>query len=93
MEEIESLQAILQWFELMSGLKINYDKFEMVGVRTVASMLAAMAAAFGCKVGQLPIKYLGLPLCVGILQHKLCDSVVERIERKLSFRKGKYVLW
>lgn len=52
--EINSLKAILRWFELMSGMKIKYDICEMIGIRTDASMLNDMANAFGCKVGQLP---------------------------------------
>lgn len=74
--EIQSVKAILQWFELMSGLKINYDKCEMFGIRTNASLLTEMAISFGCKVGKLPIKYLGLPLCMGIPKRKIWNPVV-----------------
>lgn len=52
--EIDSLKAILQWFELMSSLKINYDKCEMIRIRTDSKLLIDMAYAFSCKVGQLP---------------------------------------
>ena len=41
--------------------------------------------------GKLPAKYLGLPLCLGLPKKHLWDSVVERIEKKLSSWKGRYL--
>lgn len=82
--EIESLKAILWWFELMSGSKINYDKCEMISIRTDSSLLGDLDYCFGCKVGQLLLKYLGLPLCLGVPKSKLWDPMVERIDIKLS---------
>lgn len=42
MDEIDSLKAILRWFELISGLKINYAKCEMVGIRMDDGLLNAL---------------------------------------------------
>lgn len=91
-KEIESLEAILRCFELMFGLKINYDKSELIGIRTDADMLNDMELVFGCKLGYLPIKYLGIPLRLGIPKRKLWDTVMERIDKKLSSWKDKYLL-
>lgn len=74
----------------MFGLKINYGKCEMNGIQIDANMLNAMANIFGYKVGHIPSKYLGLPLCMGVPKRKLWNPVVERIERKLSSWKGRY---
>ena len=41
-----------------------------------------LADVFGCKVGQLPTKYLGLPLCLGLPKKSLWDPVVERLDKK-----------
>ena len=45
----------------------------------------------GCKVGDLPASYLGLPLCLGSVNKTLWDTVVERVEKKLSTWKAKYL--
>ena len=48
-------------------------------------------AVFGCKVGNLPTTYLGLPLGVS---HNLCrvrDVVEERFKRKLATWKKQYL--
>ena len=81
----------MKWFEFLSGLKINYDKCELIGVQTENNHVAFLADVFGCKVGKLPSKYLGIPLCLGFPKKHLWDSVVERIEKKLSSWKGRYL--
>ncbi|RVW51893.1 hypothetical protein CK203_068023 [Vitis vinifera] len=49
------------WFEAASGLKINLDKSEVISVGKVEEV-NEMAVEIGCRVGQLPAVYLGLPL-------------------------------
>lgn len=41
------------WFEMISGLKINLDKSELIPVRE-ASYAKYLARVLGCKVGFLP---------------------------------------
>ena len=41
------------WFEIISGLRINLDKSEILSVRKVEN-LEALALEFGCEVGRLP---------------------------------------
>ena len=52
---------VLIWFEVVSGLKVNLGKSELVAVGIVPNM-ALFMAILGCKQGFLPMKYLGLPL-------------------------------
>lgn len=66
---------------MILGLKINYEKCEMIGLRTTDTFLVSMADASNCKVGKFRTKYLGLPLCMGITKQKLQDSIVERLKR------------
>ncbi|RVW31433.1 putative mitochondrial protein [Vitis vinifera] len=54
------LSWILCWFEAVSGLRINLAKSEIIPVGEVEGILE-MAVELGCKVGQLPSTYLGLP--------------------------------
>lgn len=68
---VDNLKHVLKWFELLSGLKINYDKCEFVGVHLEQSQLASLAKKFGCEIGKLPTKYLGLPLCLGLPEKSL----------------------
>ena len=72
-----NLKFILKWFEKLSGPKINYGKCEMIVVRMEDRNVALLASAFGCKVGKVPSKYLGLPLCIELPKKCLWDTVVE----------------
>ena len=68
-------------FEVVLGLKINLQKSEIIPVGGVEKV-DRVAAVFGCKVGNLPTNYLGLPLGAS---HKLCrvwDGVEERFKKK-----------
>ena len=57
-----NLKLLLYSFELMTGLKINYMKSEVFlvgGDNDIATLYSNM---FGCQVGKLPLKYLGVPV-------------------------------
>ncbi|KAL6345756.1 hypothetical protein AAG906_017501 [Vitis piasezkii] len=52
---------LLMWFEVISGLRINLDKSEILSIGRVKN-LEVLALEVGCKVGRLSTSYLGLPL-------------------------------
>ena len=54
-------RLLLFWFEVVSGLKINIGKSELVPVGVVPN-IGDMVDVLGCKQGSFPMKYLGLPL-------------------------------
>jgi hypothetical protein len=51
---------LLYCFEEMSGLKINYDKSEIFVLGSDQEEELKIAEMFNCKVGKLPLKYLGI---------------------------------
>lgn len=59
--QLRALKALLLCFEAASGLKVNFDKSELVPVGNVSDT-RQLASILGCKVASLPITYLGLPL-------------------------------
>eukprot|EP00268_Persea_americana_P005048 TRINITY_DN11696_c0_g1_i8.p1 TRINITY_DN11696_c0_g1~~TRINITY_DN11696_c0_g1_i8.p1 ORF type:complete len:234 (+),score=29.37 TRINITY_DN11696_c0_g1_i8:35-736(+) len=90
-DQIRNVKATLLCFEAVSGLKVNFLKSELIGIRTEKSKLLQYAEILGCKVGDLPSSYLGLPLCLGTVTKSLWNPVVERVERKLSAWKASYL--
>ncbi|RVX09762.1 Transposon TX1 uncharacterized 149 kDa protein [Vitis vinifera] len=84
------LSWILCWFEVVSGLRINLAKSEIILVREVEGILE-MAVELGCKVGQLPSTYLGLPLGVPNKASCVWDGVEERMRWKLALWKRQYI--
>jgi hypothetical protein len=63
LESAKTLKWILSYFELMSGMRINYHKSELVAINpSDMEAVREFADIFGCPVGDFPIKYLGIPL-------------------------------
>ena len=78
------------WFEVMSGLRINLDKSELISVGSVENA-EELAAALGYKVGSLPTTYLGLPLGAPQRSLTIWDGVKERMRKKLARWKSQYI--
>ena len=75
---------ILIWFEVVSGLKINLGKLELVPVGMVHN-LDLLLNVLGCKQGTLPMKYLGLPLGVKFKLYLIIwNPILEKIGQRLA---------
>ena len=59
---IATVKAILLCFELMSRLKINFHKCEVVSIGLGAAESERVANLLNCKLGKFPFTYLGLPI-------------------------------
>jgi hypothetical protein len=55
-------------FELMSGLKINYLKSEIMVIRGDNEIAKLYSEMFNCQVGLLPLKYLGVTVSFSMLK-------------------------
>ena len=85
-EDMTYLSWILCWFEVVSGLRINLAKSEIIPIGEVEEILE-MAVELGCKVGQLPSTYLELPLGASNKASFVWDGVEERVRWKLALWK------
>jgi hypothetical protein len=52
---------VLTCFEQVSGIKINYEKSELVPINLDLPESKLIKEVMGCAVGAFPIKYLGIP--------------------------------
>ncbi|WJZ95777.1 hypothetical protein VitviT2T_014517 [Vitis vinifera] len=89
-KDMTFLSWTLCWFEAASGLRINLAKSEIIPVGEVDEILE-MAVELGCKVGQLPSTYLGLPLGAPNKAGYVWDGVEERMRWKLALWKRQYL--
>ncbi|RVW52109.1 hypothetical protein CK203_095076 [Vitis vinifera] len=74
------------WFGVISRLRINLDKNEILLMRRVDNS-KILALELDCKAGTLPFSYLGLPL--GALHKSVAvwDGVEERFRKRLAIRQ------
>ncbi|KAL8491934.1 hypothetical protein ACS0TY_023510 [Phlomoides rotata] len=59
-ENLRTIKYILRNFELVSGLKVNFNKCCLMGINIASEMLGEMACYLGCDIGQQHMSYLGL---------------------------------
>ena len=90
LEQILILRMILIWFEVVSGLKINLGKSELVPVGVVHN-IDLFLVVLGCKQGSLPMKYLGLPLGAKFKHRIIWNPILEKMERRLAGWKCLYL--
>ncbi|XP_058205583.1 uncharacterized protein LOC131319374 [Rhododendron vialii] len=88
--EMAIIKRILWCFQLMSGLKINFSKSSLCGVKVGQQDITALAQVMGCKVEILLIKYLGLPLGVNPKRIKTWEPVLDRMGKKLSIWRSRF---
>ncbi|GKV12717.1 hypothetical protein SLEP1_g23835 [Rubroshorea leprosula] len=83
-ENVRAIKCIMRAFELVSGLKINYGKSMLAGINVCKEWLSKMAFILNCKQGEIPFKYLGIP--VGGNPRKLAfwKPLVDSFKKKLA---------
>jgi hypothetical protein len=89
LEKSINMKLILSFFEQLSGLKINYHKSEIYCFGKAKEVEHDYRTIFGCEVGSLPFKYLGIPIHYRRLLNKEWKPVEDRFERKLASWLGK----
>lgn len=90
-DSIKNTKFVLYCFEWMSGLKINYHKGEVVTFGYDNRAQLEIAKALNCKVGKLPMTYLGLPISDKHLGAAAFNPVVDKMRMKLQPWKGKNI--
>lgn len=55
---IHSIKRIITIFQFSSGLKIDFQKSELIGPNYTHVQLQNWATVLGCKIGSRPLKYL-----------------------------------
>ena len=82
-EQLLYIRQVLNCFEAITGLKVNQGKIEVVPVGYVENV-KALAAILCCKVGSLPMNYLGMPLGASFKAKSMWNSILEKMERRLA---------
>lgn len=89
-EEFRNLRCIVLILETISGLKVNLRKSKLFLVGDLLN-LEALSSIMGCKMEALPTTYLGLSLGGKSSSKAIWNSVIKRLERRLSSWKGSYL--
>ncbi|XP_028113957.1 uncharacterized protein LOC114312000 [Camellia sinensis] len=89
--EIVNIKRILRCFEVLSGLRINFNKSVVCGVGIPEELGQDFASRLNCKFQKLPIKYLGLPLGASPSSSRTWLPVIEKCKQRLASWKRRYL--
>jgi hypothetical protein len=79
-----NVKILLYLFECMSGLKINFDKSELLLTLEYSIKLEEYTGILNCQMGSWPIKYLGAPVSGGRLKIEDLEFIEEKQEKNLD---------
>ena len=81
---------LLLCFQAVTGLKVNALKSEIVPIGEVPN-IHILVEILGCRIGSLPMTYLGMPLGASHKSPIVWNPILEKIERKLAGWKKLYL--
>lgn len=84
------LRCVLMCFQLVSGIKINLKKTELVRFGNTSNE-NHLASIMGCKTAKLPIIYLGIPLGSKYKDSCTWELVIDSIESQFAGWKRKFL--
>jgi hypothetical protein len=88
--QIRHLGALLVCFEAAAGLKVNLSKSVLVPVGSVENV-GQLAGLLGCGYGEVPLKYLGLPLGASFKLKTMWAGLEDMMVRRLAPWKRLYL--
>ncbi|GJW34052.1 putative RNA-directed DNA polymerase [Tanacetum coccineum] len=80
----KNLSRILTCFYLAFGLKVNFNKSKLFGIRVSNLEVNSFASSVGCLASHLPGSYLGLPIGAKMSRCANWKPLVERFQKRLS---------
>uniref|UniRef100_A0A7N2KVN7 Reverse transcriptase domain-containing protein n=1 Tax=Quercus lobata TaxID=97700 RepID=A0A7N2KVN7_QUELO len=81
-EQLLYIRTVLIFSEAITGLKVNVGKSEIVPIGELRN-LNVLAHVLCCKVGSLPMIYLGMPLGAHYKDSSIWNPIIEKMERRL----------
>jgi mannosylglycoprotein endo-beta-mannosidase len=92
LEMARNLKWVLSCFEQVSGMKVNYNKSELVPINLEPEEIDCFREIFDCAIGSFPIKYLGVPLHHDKLKREDLQPIIDKILKRIAGWRGKLLL-
>ena len=78
------MKSVLRWFEVISGLKVNFFKSKLAVVHGNDLLASDFADVLNCKRMSLPFTYLGIEVGASPKKSATWSKVIEKIQRRLT---------
>ncbi|GJZ34073.1 hypothetical protein Tco_0579509 [Tanacetum coccineum] len=83
-----NLLCMLRCFYLISGLKINVNKSNLLGICVPDETVSDMAYFIGCGAASFPMKYLGVRVGCTMARYSNWNTIIQKFSSKLSLWKA-----
>jgi hypothetical protein len=83
------LKWLMICFEHLYGMKINYNKNDLITLNMEEEEVAQFSKIFCCKMDSFPFKYLEIPFHFDKLKREDIQFVVDKIINRIPGWKGK----
>lgn len=90
-KSIINLKLILYCFEWLTGLKINFHKSGVFVFGVPQAEKERMANMLNCVLGELPLKYLGIPISNNHLGMRGFSPICQKMLKRLDPWRGKHL--
>lgn len=87
-EGARNMKLLLYMYEMMVGLKINFNKSEVVMINDDNNWGSLYTDLFNFQMRTFPIKYLGVPISPGRLHLSDWTPLVDKSSKRLDVWKG-----
>lgn len=88
---IKGIKQVLQCFELLSGLHINFNKSYLFGFGDDHRSIAKWASILGCQTGKDNLTYLGTEMGISPASVKYWDPMIHKLKSRLQEWNTDYI--
>lgn len=90
-KSVMGIKSVLQGFQLLSGLKINFNKSSLYGIGQNQETLKGWADILGCEIGGDSFVYLGMEVLKPPNSVRYWDPLLNKVKKKLASWKSKSI--
>ncbi|KAJ0946971.1 putative RNA-directed DNA polymerase [Helianthus annuus] len=90
-ENVITLNRLLRWLNLVTGLKVNRQKSMLFGIGVDDQEVGRLANIVKCEPGSFPFTYLGIPIGANMKRAKFWKPVIDKFASRLSKWKARHL--
>ncbi|XP_045809935.1 uncharacterized protein LOC123904295 [Trifolium pratense] len=87
-DNLWALKTVLQSFEIVSGLNINFFKSKLYGINLDDSFLSTASAFLHCEVDIIPFRFLGILVGANPRRRSTWSPILESMKNRLNRWNG-----
>jgi hypothetical protein len=84
-----NLKWMLSYFGQMSGMRINFHKCDLISIKVEEQEAQLFSQSLCCRLGNFPLKYLGVPLHYTKLRKEDIQPIVDKLLKNAAGWRGR----